>query len=92
MSTPFKPQYGQLLHLRSLLAGVPCTALTATATPAKVAIIMKELGMAGCVQVNISPHKENIKYNVLKIGKSDDLENNFGFLVDMVLQHMLIMN
>ena len=73
--------------MRSLLAGVPCTALTATATPAKVAIIVKELGMAGCVQVNVSPHKENIKYNVLKVGKSDDLENNFGFLVDMVLQH-----
>ena len=46
-----------LLQLRSLLAGIPCTALAATTTPAKVAIIVKELGMAGCVQVNVSPHK-----------------------------------
>jgi superfamily II DNA helicase RecQ len=58
--------------------------LTATATPATVKIIVKDLDMQGCVHINVSPHKENIKYSVVKVGRPDELEHNFSFLVKMI--------
>jgi superfamily II DNA helicase RecQ len=80
----FRPQYKQLHQLRAILPGVPCLALTATATTSTVETIIKDLALTECYQNCLSPHKTNIKYTVIKVGKATDYEKNLHFLVKII--------
>ena len=61
----YRPCYGQLGELRSLVDGsIPVVALTATATKATRDTIMKDLSMKYCIQIVINPRKANVKYNL----------------------------
>ena len=80
----FRPSYGKLGELRSLAGPtVPVIALTATASFDTQEIIKKDLCLSNCAEVNISPNKPNIRYNLVDMNSADTREN-FEWLVDLL--------
>ena len=80
---PFRPSYGQLGELRSLVEKkVPVIALTATATQQTREIIMKDLSMENCTQIIVDPNKKNVKYSVENGCK--EICDNFKWLLEML--------
>ncbi len=61
----FRPPYRNIASIRPLLPGVPVLALTATATPAVVSDIMKQLGFKKENVFRQSFYRGNLAYNVL---------------------------
>ena len=65
-SKEFRPAYGRLHELRTLLpSGVPYLACTATATRSVRQEVISSLDMVGCEFVSTSPDRSNIFYEVL---------------------------
>ena len=82
--SPFRPQYGELGQLRSLIArSIPVVALTATATEETRNIILKDLCMKNAEQIIINPNKPNVKYSV-EVTNEKDVCNNFRWLLDIL--------
>ena len=80
---PFRPCYGQLGELRSLVEKkIPVIAMTATATQQTRDIIMKDLCMANCTQIIVNPNKENVKYSVESGCK--EICDNFKWLLELL--------
>eukprot|EP00753_Platysulcus_tardus_P005832 PLAT13719.1.p1 GENE.PLAT13719.1~~PLAT13719.1.p1 ORF type:complete len:723 (+),score=221.91 PLAT13719.1:26-2170(+) len=68
----FRPSFRRLLQLRELLPGVPCIALTATATPAVVADMKERLGMGDASVYARSFNRANLHYAVAYRDQLDD--------------------
>ena len=82
----YRPCYGQLGEMRSLVGGdVPVIALTATATKATREIIINDLCMKNCLEIILNPEKANFKYSVENCG--DDMSENFKWLLDLLYLH-----
>ncbi|HKL36251.1 MAG TPA: RecQ family ATP-dependent DNA helicase [Salegentibacter sp.] len=62
----FRPAYRNIFQLKDLKPGIPFIALTATATPAVVKDIVKELELDNIEVLKDSFYRPNIAYNVLK--------------------------
>ena len=62
----FRPAYRNISQLKNLKSGVPFIALTATATPAVVKDIVKELELENIEVLKDSFYRANLAYNVLK--------------------------
>ena len=74
--------YGRLGELRSLMRKeVPFITLTATATAATKAGIIKDLCMQGCIEVLDSPNRPNTHYSVVEVN-IDDLYSTFCWLIE----------
>lgn len=61
----FRPSYRQLAMLRELLPGVPCLALTATATPKVMVDICEQLAMPKATRLVSSFWRPNLSYTAL---------------------------
>ena len=80
----FRPLYGKLGDLRSLLGHTPVICLTATATIDQQHHIMKLLGMDNPVIIKSPPIKKNITYHVIPV--ETDIDDNFSWLRDYLLK------
>lgn len=70
----FRPSYTQIAQIRQLLPGVPVLALTATATPAVVEDIQRQLGFREMNVKRMSFVRKNLAYLVCRTTTSKDQE------------------
>lgn len=80
----FRECFGKLGELRSLFPPLsPVLALTATATSATKATVIKSLSLrSDVVKIYVSPDRPNIYLHKMKVNK--DLNEAFGWLVQMI--------
>ncbi|CAB4041693.1 ATP-dependent DNA helicase Q-like 3, partial [Paramuricea clavata] len=89
----FRSAYNELKDIRALMmAGLPITALTATANCKTMNYITAKLDMEGCIVIKSSTNRPNIFYKVCILpncqGDDDQLfQSCFGFVVEQLLQH-----
>lgn len=78
--TPFRKWCGAVGQIRSLLPqGLPMLALTATASAATRKKIIEMLSLNKCVQIVVSPNRDNIKLYLQKV--TSEISDNFMWLV-----------
>lgn len=70
----FRPSYTQISKLRKLLPGVPVLALTATATPAVVDDIQRQLGFCESNVKRMSFERKNLIYSVRRVSSTVEQE------------------
>lgn len=76
---PFRKWCGLVGEIRSFLPKqVPFLALTATASPLTRDKIIKSLSLKKCLEISVSPNRENIKLFVLKV--TSEISVNFTWL------------
>lgn len=76
---PFRKWCGLVGEIRSFLPKqVPFLALTATASPLTREKIIKSLSLKKCLEISVSPNRENIKLFVLKV--TSEISVNFTWL------------
>lgn len=68
----FRPAYRLLKELREQLPGVPCLALTATATPKVASDICEQLGMPDAIKLVSSYWRPNLSYSAVRVEGSKE--------------------
>ena len=82
----FRSWYSQINQIRSMVDDLPFIALTATVTKHTKHRIFELLELEKPTEITASPDKSNIRYSVQKLDSSVAIIDNFGPLINELLE------